>query len=75
MDFENKVVVVTGGASGIGKAICLAFLKANAKVICIDTDVSAGDLLVSEVNAHGHRDIEFLRMDVAHVEELALFIS
>lgn len=34
--FENKVVVVTGGAHGIGKCICEAFEKAGAKVCTID---------------------------------------
>ncbi|MEL0537831.1 glucose 1-dehydrogenase [Staphylococcus debuckii] len=32
-DLENKVVVVTGGASGIGRAICEAFGQAKAKVV------------------------------------------
>lgn len=34
--FENKVVVVTGGAHGIGKCICEEFEKAGAKVCTID---------------------------------------
>ncbi len=32
MDFKNKIVVVTGGGQGIGKAICLKFALANGKV-------------------------------------------
>ncbi|MEM9079489.1 MAG: SDR family oxidoreductase [Verrucomicrobiota bacterium] len=35
-DFEGKVVVVTGGASGIGEAICREFLKVGARVWAID---------------------------------------
>ena len=34
--FQNKVVVVTGGAMGIGKCICEEFEKAGAKVCTID---------------------------------------
>ncbi|MBE6836878.1 MAG: SDR family oxidoreductase [Ruminococcus sp.] len=34
--FENKVVVVTGGAHGIGKCICEEFQKQGAKVCTID---------------------------------------
>lgn len=34
--FNNKIVVVTGGARGIGKAICDEFEKAGAKVCVID---------------------------------------
>lgn len=36
MNFENKVVVVTGGAHGIGQCICEEFEKAGAKVCVID---------------------------------------
>ncbi len=36
MEFENKVVVITGGASGIGKCILEEFCKAGAKVCIID---------------------------------------
>lgn len=36
MEFKDKIVVVTGGASGIGKSICSEFLKAGAKVCIID---------------------------------------
>lgn len=35
-EFENKVVVVTGGAHGIGKCICEEFEKAGARVCIID---------------------------------------
>ena len=34
--FENKIVLVTGGASGIGKALAKAFAKHGAKVAIAD---------------------------------------
>ncbi|MBR4084030.1 MAG: SDR family oxidoreductase [Lachnospiraceae bacterium] len=46
-DFENKVVVVTGGARGIGKCICEEFEKQGAKVCVIDVSDNSyfvGDL-------------------------------
>ena len=46
-EFENKVVVVTGGAKGIGKAIAGEFRKAGAQVCIIDlleTDGFVGDI-------------------------------
>jgi NAD(P)-dependent dehydrogenase (short-subunit alcohol dehydrogenase family) len=36
MDFKNKIVVVTGGGQGIGRAIYLKFVLDNGKVIIIE---------------------------------------
>ena len=44
-EFENKVVIVTGGAKGIGRAISLAFAKAGANVASADVDVAAGQAI------------------------------
>ena len=35
-EFENKVVIITGGASGIGKCIAEQFYNQKAKVVIID---------------------------------------
>lgn len=34
--FRNKVVVVTGGSSGIGKATAISFAQKGAKVVVVD---------------------------------------
>ena len=47
MEFQDKVVVVTGGVQGIGKCICEMFREAGAKVCIIDVqenDYFTGDL-------------------------------
>ena len=46
--FENKIVVVTGGAAGIGKCIAQEFMKAGAKVCVIDK--TPGDHYVGDIS-------------------------
>lgn len=43
LHLENKVVIVTGGASGIGKAVVHSFLEAGANVFVADITVETGD--------------------------------
>lgn len=49
MDFAGKVVVVTGGAQGIGRACVDAFLEGGAKVLLADIDPEAGEAAVGEL--------------------------
>lgn len=42
MKLQNKVVLVTGGANGIGKSCVKAFYNEGMKVIFIDTDIKNG---------------------------------
>jgi NAD(P)-dependent dehydrogenase (short-subunit alcohol dehydrogenase family) len=48
-DFKDRVVVVTGGASGIGKALVKAFLSEGAKVVIGDVEQSALDATIAEL--------------------------
>jgi NAD(P)-dependent dehydrogenase (short-subunit alcohol dehydrogenase family) len=50
---EGKVVVVTGGAAGIGKAACLMLAKEGAQVAVVDVTDRAGIDVVSEITAGG----------------------
>ncbi len=63
-DFTNKVVIVTGGAKGIGRGICWAFAEAGANVMCADVDAGAGAQLVDEAGALSG-DIRFHEADVS----------
>lgn len=50
MHIKNKVVVVTGGAHGIGRALCRAFHAADAEgVVVADLDLAGAELVATEV--------------------------
>ena len=53
MDFKNKIVVVTGGGQGIGKAICLKFALVNGKVIIIDMNEETAKTVKDEIKEKG----------------------
>ena len=53
MRFQNKVAIVTGAASGIGRAAALGFGGEGASVVIVDIDAKAGAEAVAEVQATG----------------------
>ncbi len=63
-DFTNKVVLVTGGTSGIGKTTAIAFAKAGAKVVLSGRRAAEGEAVVAEIKASGGA-ARFVRADVA----------
>ncbi|MEZ5820819.1 MAG: SDR family NAD(P)-dependent oxidoreductase [Xanthobacteraceae bacterium] len=48
MEFEGKIALVTGGASGIGKATVMELAGSGARVICADLNEAAGRTLAEE---------------------------
>lgn len=61
---ENKVALVTGGGSGIGRATSLAFSREGAKVVVADVNSEAGEDTVSAIKASGGES-SFVHVDVA----------
>lgn len=64
-DFTGGVVIVTGGASGIGAALARACAAAGATVVVVDRDAGLGRGLAAETTAGA---IEFVELDVADEE-------
>ena len=66
-EFTDKVVIVTGGAKGIGRAICLVFAAEGAHVLCADVDRAAG-LQVEQESGSLPGDVVFQDADVSQTE-------
>lgn len=67
--FNNKIAVVTGGASGIGKSIVRALLGEGASVVIADVEQSALDAVVAEFSASGG-NISGFKTDVSDAESV-----
>jgi NAD(P)-dependent dehydrogenase (short-subunit alcohol dehydrogenase family) len=67
---RDRVVVVTGGASGIGEKIVEEFAKQGAKVAFLDIQEEAGMRLVSAVTANGNPEPHFLLCDLTDIDAL-----
>ncbi len=69
MRLKNKVAIITGAASGIGKDIALVFAREGAKVAIADLDQKAADLTANEIDATGNCAIG-VAMDVTNEEQV-----
>jgi len=63
---ENKIAVVTGGTSGIGKAAALALAKAGAKVVVAGRRENEGQAVVQVIEKSGGKA---LFVKTAHSDE------
>ena len=66
---RDRVVFVTGGASGIGAAIVEAFVQQHARVAFVDIDTAAAHQLVERLEGQGPAPL-FLRCDLLDIAAL-----
>ena len=52
MEFSNKVVVITGGAGGIGIETAKIFAREGASIVLVDLEMGALKTAVEEINAN-----------------------
>ncbi|AGI22604.1 SDR family oxidoreductase [Pseudomonas sp. MT3] len=66
--YRHKVVLVTGGCSGIGRALALRFAQAGSHLVILDLDQAALDSLVQHLREHLNVEALGLRCDIADPE-------
>ena len=73
-DFEGKVAVVTGAASGIGEACAHALARSGAKVVVADLDEEGGARVADKIAADGGT-ASFFKVDVSKPEQVEAMVS
>jgi len=71
---KNKVAIITGGGSGIGKAICKIFAQQGATVCIVDFDEAAGKSTELEIQADGGL-ATFYKCDVSNQQQVATVVK
>jgi glucose 1-dehydrogenase len=74
MQFSGKICLVTGGGSGIGRAVCLRMADSGGTVVVIDRDKTGGDETVRLIKEKGGESF-FQKTDIAHPEEIKACVA
>jgi len=67
---QEKVVVVTGGASGIGEAIVEGFVGQKSRVVFLDIQDDAANALIARLRRPGCPPPEYFRCDLTNISEI-----
>jgi NAD(P)-dependent dehydrogenase (short-subunit alcohol dehydrogenase family) len=73
-NLTNKTAIITGGGSGIGKAISVLFAKQGANVFILDVDEDGAQKSIEEIKAESGT-AEFMKCNVSSVEEVESVIN
>ena len=74
MRLEGKTAIVTGGASGIGRAICEVFVEEGARLTIADIDVEGGEQTLASVRAAGG-EAQFVATDVSKEADVKAMVQ
>jgi len=73
-NLADKIALVTGGGSGIGRASALAFAKEGAKVVVSDVNVGGGEATIQSIQEIGG-DAHFIKADVTQATEVKALVD
>ena len=71
---ENKVALVTGGSSGIGRATAIAFARQGARVVVADRDAERGEQLAASIVTDGGEAF-FVAADVTQSADVEAMVA
>jgi NAD(P)-dependent dehydrogenase (short-subunit alcohol dehydrogenase family) len=74
VDIANRVAVVTGGASGIGRSICLALAAGGASVAVADIDGAGAAAVAKQIEAAGHQALA-MTTDVSREADVQALVA
>ena len=74
MRLENKVALITGASSGIGRESALLFAKEGAKVVVVDVNDAGGNETVTLVNEAGGEAI-YIHADVSKAADCEKMVA
>ncbi|CAG9952038.1 unnamed protein product [Clonostachys rosea f. rosea IK726] len=74
LDFENKIIVVTGAAGGIGQAVALELAAAGAIIVMADIQTETQEVVVSQIKANGGQAFSY-HCDVSNDDSVSKFAA
>src|SRR5665647_282707 len=72
-DLTGKVVVVTGGGSGLGRTICEAVAEYGADVVCVGRSAEKLDATLESISGYGHHNLG-ITVDLAQLDEIEAMV-
>ena len=74
MRLKNKVAIITGGASGIGRAIAVGYAKEGAKIVIVDINLEGAEEVVKGIKKNGGEALA-VHTDVSEEEQVQSLID